>query len=112
MPPSMYSVVQEMGRVDRNPLAEFGDNRYEIHISLGCVVKLYARIMQHPSQVEREIQLRSMMEVLAFLVIPEECQHVLMEKYFEDDSSTRVYEPCRTMCSKCAEYINPLTGRM
>jgi hypothetical protein len=94
MPPSMYSVVQEMGRVDRNPLAELGDNRYKIHISFGCVVKLYARIMQHPSQNEREIQLKSMMETLAFMVIPEECQHVSMEKYFEDNSSTRVYEPC------------------
>ncbi len=112
MPPSMYSVVQERGRVDRNPLAELGDNRYEIHISFGCVVKMYARIMQHPLKSERSIQLKSMREALVFLVTPEECQHVLMEKYFEDHSATREYEPCKTMCTKCNENTNPLTGRV
>jgi hypothetical protein len=101
-----------MGRVDRNPLAELGDNRYEIHISFGCVEKMYARIMQNPSQSERTLQLNDMMEVLKFLVCPGECQHSLMEKYFEDPDSARSYEACQNMCSKCNSSFNHITGRI
>jgi hypothetical protein len=112
LPPSMYSVVQEMGHVGRNPLAGPGNNRYEIHISFGCVVKMYARIMQNPLQSEQDIQLTSMMEVLALLVTPDQCQHILMERYFKNHSFGRKYKPCRTMCSKCTEISNPITGRV
>ena len=31
--PSMYLLVQEMGRFDSDPLVGFGDNRYEVHMS-------------------------------------------------------------------------------
>ena len=51
--PSMYSLVQEMGRIDRNPLSSVGDNRYEVHISFTGVVKLFVRIMQNPQAEER-----------------------------------------------------------
>ncbi len=63
IPPSMYSIVQEMGRVDRNPSTDTngGDeilNKYEVHISFMCLVKLYARIMQHPEKTERQFDAR------------------------------------------------------
>jgi hypothetical protein len=97
----MYSLVQEMGRVDRNPFEGPGDNRYEVHISFSCLVQLYVRIMQKPDPGEREIQLLSMHEVLQVLVTPNECQHVMMERYFKSPSSSRVYEPCRTKFTQC-----------
>jgi hypothetical protein len=75
----MYSLVQEMGCVDWNPLLSVGDNRYEVHISFTCVFKLFVRIMQNPLAEERATQLASMMEELRLLVTPNECQHVLME---------------------------------
>ena len=37
--PSMYSLVEEMGRVDRNPLLLIGGNCYEVHMSCTCAVK-------------------------------------------------------------------------
>ena len=77
--PSMYSLVQEMGWVDRDPLAGIGDNRYEVHLSFSCAVKLFVRIMQHPDSDERFIQLASMREVLRLLITLNECQHTLME---------------------------------
>ena len=43
--PSMYSLVQEMDRVDRNHLLSIGDNCYEVHMSFTCIVKLFVRIM-------------------------------------------------------------------
>jgi hypothetical protein len=45
IPPSMYALVQEMGRVDWNPISNTGNNRYEMHLLFGCLVKMYARIM-------------------------------------------------------------------
>jgi hypothetical protein len=110
--PSMYSLVQEMGRVDRNPLLSVGDNRYEVHISFTCVVKLFVRIMQTPQAEERATQLASMMDVLCLLVTPNEWQHVLMERYFEKPDSTLVKEKCCDFCSQCKMDTSSSTGRI
>ena len=83
-----------MGRVDRNPLSSVGDNRYEVHISFTCVVKLFVCIMQNPQVEERATQLASMMDVLRLLVTPNECQHVLMERYSKKPDSLLVKEKC------------------
>ncbi len=53
---SMSSLVQEMGRIDRNPLEGPGDNQYKVHLSFPCLVMLYLRIMQHSDPSERDIQ--------------------------------------------------------
>jgi hypothetical protein len=65
---SMYSLVQEMGRVDRNPLEGPRDNNYELHMSFLCLVKLYVRILEEPDPHEQAIQLELMNEALKFLV--------------------------------------------
>jgi hypothetical protein len=90
----MYSLVQEMGHVDRNPLEGPGDNQYEVHISFPCLVMLYLRIMQHFDPSERDIQLSMMFNVLKLLLIPNECQHVIKAKLFENPLSSRLYHPC------------------
>ena len=112
---SLYSIVQEMGRVDRVPTGDDLDptqNRYEVHLSFTCAVKLYARIMQHPEKSERELQLASFMEVLCFLVIPSECQHVHLERYFEAPDTTRLFESCRNCCPFCNRNRATTTGRI
>jgi hypothetical protein len=43
--------------------------------------------MQHPDPSERAVQLASMKEVLAVIFTPVDCQHTLIEKYFENPSS-------------------------
>jgi hypothetical protein len=108
----MYSLVQEMGRLGRNPLEGPGDNRYEVHVSFSCLVQLYVRIMQEPDPGERKIQLLAMHEVLQVLVTPNKCQHVMMERYFEIPSSPRVYEPCHDKCTRCNKDVNLLMGRI
>ena len=110
--PSMYSLVQEMGWVDRDPLAGIGDNRYEVHLSFSCVVKFFVQIRQHSDSDERFIQLASMREVLRLLVTPNECQHTLMEKYFEQMDSTLEKVKCTLFCSQCKHDTRSLTGRI
>jgi hypothetical protein len=53
-----------------------------------------------------------MHEVLQVLVTPNECQQVMIQRYFELPSSSRVYEPCRDKCSQCTKDLNLLTGRI
>jgi len=112
---NLYCVVQEMGRVDRVPLGDDGDaelNRYEVHLSFKCAVKLFTRIMQHPEKSERNLQLEDMMSVLCFLVVPNECHHVSLEKYFEDRNTTRAFLPCTHCCCKCRRSRLSTTGRI
>jgi hypothetical protein len=99
-----------MSRVDRNPLSSVGGNCYEVHISFTCVVKLFVRIMQNPLAEERATQLASMMDVLRLLVTPNECQHILMERYFETLDSTLVKENCGEFCSRCKMDTSSSTG--
>ena len=44
-PPSLYDLVQEMGRVDRVRDLLPGENRYEIHVSVSLFISLYVRVM-------------------------------------------------------------------
>ncbi len=119
MASSLYSIVQEMGRVDRIPTGDdvnddvdHTQNRYEVHLSFTCAVKLYARVMQHPEKTEREIQLGSLMEVLCFLVVPNECQHVILERYFEAPDTTQLFESCRDCCHFCNQRSATATRRI
>ena len=110
LPPTFYSIVQEMGRVDRIATeSDEVENRYEIHISFNCAVKLYSRIMQHPDRTERLLQLEWMMSVLSFLVLPRNCQRITLEKHFEDPNTNRSYVPCRNRCRYCVR-LGSFTG--
>ncbi len=110
-PPSMYPLVQELGRVDRDPSAEFGDNRYEVHFSFSCLVSLYIRIMQSSEKIARESNLLALFDVLKFIVLPTKYQHIMMEVYFEDPLCLFEKEPCGTMCCYCDQAYTP-TGRI
>jgi hypothetical protein len=90
---------------------ETDSNRYEVHLSFTCVVKLYARIMQHPEKFERDIQVKSMIDVIQLLVNPE-CQHVTLEKYFENPDVSKSYTPCENKCMWCTKGIPAMTGRI
>jgi hypothetical protein len=101
----MYSLVQEMGRVDRIPVgdaADGGDNRYEVHLSFSCLISLFIRIMQHPNSLERRTQLGMMHDVLELLITPKTCQHTLMERYFARPGMATECITCQSMCNFCS----------
>ena len=103
----MYTLVQELGRVDRDPSAEFGDNRYEVHFSFLCLVSLYIRIMQSSEKIARVSNLLALFDVLKFIVLPTKYQHIMMEVYFEDPLCLFEKEPCGTMCCYCDQAYTP-----
>ncbi len=110
-PPSMYDLVQECGRVDWNPsqLGQ-GDNQYELHVTLPCIVTLYVRVMQNHDHNEHTMLLVAVFGVLKLFMVPNACQHTLMEQYFENDACPLPKEDCDTMCSYCKGDIRYLTG--
>ena len=111
LPASFYELVQKLGRVDRAGTAEPGTNTYEIHLDLYSYVSLFVRVMQCDCLKERHIQLAQIHEVLRVLLIPTECYHAAMEKYFEWESHSNKSE-CTDYCSKCLGDIEKSTKRV
>ncbi len=108
--PSMYTLVQELGRVDCNPSVEIDDDCYEVHMLFMCVVLLYVRVMQQNDKPERIISLVALHKVLKFLVLPCTCQHVLMKQYFKNSSLLLQKEVCAGYCSFCKKDNNTTGG--
>ena len=81
LPPSLYDVVQEMGRVDRLLQVSNGTNTYKVHLSLYSDVSLFIRIMKGSGSNARERKrlLLDMQEVLMMLVTPTTCHHSFIE---------------------------------
>jgi len=103
-PPSMYLLLQEFGRVDRNQALEPGENKYTVELSFMCFVSIYSRVMKEPNASDRRKQLRSLFDVLDVLVSPEKCQHVLMEEYFENpERGIDNRAACGSLCSYCRD---------
>jgi hypothetical protein len=102
-PPSMYSLVQEFGRVDRDQTLEPGENKYMVHLSFMCFVSIFSRVMKVSNASDRRKQLSSLFNVLDILVLPQRCQHVLMEEYFEHPERTDDRVACGSLCSYCRD---------
>ena len=109
LPPNLYDVVQEMGRVDRMLNALPGTNVYVVHLCFYSVVGLFVRVMKTTDDAERQRQVDAMMEVLRFLLSPTECYHSFIERYFEEgDAGEKV--GCGSFCSFCNGDMQELTG--
>jgi ATP-dependent DNA helicase RecQ/bloom syndrome protein len=113
IPTTMYNLVQAMGRCDRDGSLAPGENRFEIHLSYKLFLSLYVRIMQCPDESERNIQIEHLIKVLNILVTPNECQHVLIERYFDDGNrSISEYHPCAMFCSYCTNSVFRSVGKL
>jgi hypothetical protein len=73
---------------------------------------LYLRIMQHFDPSERDIKLSMMLNVLMLLVITNECQHMIMEIFLKNPSSSRLCHPCGHKCSYCKRDNSSFMGRI
>eukprot|EP00580_Thalassiosira_gravida_P005591 CAMPEP_0201654552 /NCGR_PEP_ID=MMETSP0493-20130528/45557_1 /ASSEMBLY_ACC=CAM_ASM_000838 /TAXON_ID=420259 /ORGANISM="Thalassiosira gravida, Strain GMp14c1" /LENGTH=392 /DNA_ID=CAMNT_0048131113 /DNA_START=666 /DNA_END=1844 /DNA_ORIENTATION=- len=111
-PPSMYDLVQEMGRDDRVGDLPPGANRYKIHLSVPLFVSLYVRVMSVTNKAERNKQLVGNYEVLTAIMIPTTCQNSSMEVYFEEDSEEETKHPCGDFCSYCSGRVQNHSGKV
>jgi len=102
-PPSMYSLVQEFGRVDRNQTLQPGENKYTVEVSFMCFVSIYSRVMRESNALDRRKQLSSLFDMLDVLVSPQKCQHVLMEEYFENPELINDRVACGSLCLYCGD---------
>ena len=109
-PANMYTLVQEIGRMDRDGALPAGENRYEIHISFPSFVGMFVHCKTQHDPGERDRQLVAAYEVLQFLVAPTECYHRFMERYFEHDTTGDGKVDCNQYCSYCRGSSKELTG--
>jgi hypothetical protein len=76
-------------------------------------MSLYVRIMTCPEESQQTSQLEHLLEVLRVLVTPDECQHVLIERYFDDvNRSLSDYHPCEMYCSFCTGSVYCSVGKI
>ena len=81
MPPNLYELEQEMGRVNRLLLGLPGTNSFEVHVSLDSHASLFVRIMSGSVSTERKELLTQMQEVLVLLFDPSgDCYHLTVER--------------------------------
>jgi len=109
-PPSLYDLVQEMGRVDRVGDLPPGANMYEIHLSVPLFVSLFVCVMSVPDRVERKKKLVDIYEVLSAVMVPTGCQHSAMELYFEQNTGATDKVPCGQFCSYCTGRVKKHAG--
>jgi len=108
-PPSLYELLQEMGRVDRKKNATPGTCHYQVHISFSSCISLYVRIMSTSDAAERKRLHHDMMEVVRLLMNPSVCYHTAIETYFEYLPEPDKM-PCGSYCSACDQTITKSTG--
>lgn len=109
MPPNLYEMLQEMGRVNRLLLGLPGMHTFELHVSVDSHVSLFVRIMTSSIAAERRQLLQQMQEVLVRLFDPlSGCFHSSLEQYFELQVTPKT--PCNQFCSNCLNEIPKQTG--
>lgn len=109
MPPNLYELVQEMGRVNRLLLGLPGTNTFEVHVSVDSHASLFVRIMSGDVPSERKQLLGQMQEVLVLLFDPAgDCYHLTVESHFELQQQQK--PPCQFYCSNCLGTIKQQTG--
>ena len=94
MPPNLYDLMQEMGRLNRDDQARTPPDKYHIFVSFSLYISLYLRIMKEKQLCERNLQLGELMDVLRFLLLPQNCYHLTLESYFGHPSLIQPRLPC------------------
>lgn len=101
IPPNLIDICQEMGRVDRGHDAQPGQHRYYIYMSFDDVMNLFVRTYQKDSNSVRAFELKELLAVLHFTVLPQRCLHVHLEDMFEKPCTNVERQPCGNMCTFC-----------
>lgn len=110
---SMYSWVQKMGRVDRDRSLPPGSDRFEMHMSWPNLISWYVRCMQQPDADERKRQQILGLTAMRAAITPgDECMHVLLERYFEKDTTGKDKKKCGQYCCVCTGEHKELTGKL
>jgi superfamily II DNA helicase RecQ len=99
MPPNLYDLMQEMGRLNRDDQAREPPDKYHLFVSFTLFMGLYLRIMKAKQQSERDIQLGELMDVLRFLLLPHNCYHLTLKSYFGHPSLAQPRLPCGRLFS-------------
>lgn len=85
------------------------DCHFQVHASFNCFVSAFVRIMTSEEANERKRLAHQLLDVLRILVIPDQCYHVAIERYFEWDVHTEGV--CNNMCSYCCGATSAFTGK-
>ena len=106
---SMYTVVQEMGPINRKGNATTGSNTYAIHISFKNLISLLRRGVTNSDTDECKAQTLATMIVLRFLITRTGFCRTFLGDYFEYRPLTGKLD-CKHYCSFCLGQVREFTG--
>ena len=112
LPPNLYDLVQEMGRVNRLLNGVTGEHAYHVYINVSTFLSLWIRAQRQVDQHVRERNEMQLYEVLRFLVLPDGCYHDKIEGQFEHPATYARRGACDDQCSYCNGDYKDFAGRI
>ena len=101
LPPNLYDLVQEMGRVNRLLDGHPGKHGYHVYLNVSTFLSLWIRSQRQVSVPVRNRNEAQLYEVLRFLILPTGCYHDAIEGHFEQMSTYARRGNCNDQCSYC-----------
>jgi hypothetical protein len=99
-PRRMSELVQTLGRLFRGPPPRLQQDTIKWVLSLANFIILFQTSASNVDTTERSRQLYELKQVIRFLLLPSECYHITMERYYSHRDSTFM-EPCSVHCPYC-----------
>ena len=84
LPPNLYDLVQEMGRVNRLLDGHPGEHGYHVYLNVSTFLSLWIRSQRQVSVPVRNRNEAQLYEVLRFLILPTGCYHDAIEGHLEE----------------------------
>jgi hypothetical protein len=99
-PRRMSELVQTLGRLFRGPPPRLQQDTIKWVLSLANFIILFQTSASTVDTTERSRQLYELKQVVCFLLLPLECYHITMERYYSHRDSTFM-ETCSVHCPLC-----------
>ena len=100
-PPTRHEMVQEISRVDRLHSGEVGINSYRIYLNLNTYLSLWLRVQLYSNELVKDQQNCDLQLIMWFLNLPNQYYHLVIEKNFQNPTSTTNQLGCETQCLYC-----------
>ena len=112
LPPNLYDLVQEMGRVNRLLDGVPGEHGYHVYLNVSTFLSLWIRAQRQTDAHVRERNEMQLHDVICFLVLPDGCYHDKIEKHFERPATYVRRGACDDQCSFCNGDYKDFCGRI
>ena len=81
-------------------------------LSIPLFTNLYVQVMYVSNTIEWNRKLIVIYEVLTFVMVPTQCQHLSIDSYLEEGTDGSYRQPCESFFSFCYGRVNIQAGKL